>query len=149
MFKCLKRDELMARGVNKVILIGNMGQDPELRTPPDGKSFCTISIATGDTWKDKVTGEPVERTEWHRVKLFGKRAEAANLYTKKGTKIYIEGSLQTRKYTDKAGIERYITEILCNDFQILDSKPKNNNQEDIQQESPVESSAIPYDDIPF
>ncbi|ALU43941.1 single-stranded DNA-binding protein [Pseudoalteromonas rubra] len=102
----------MARGVNKVILVGNLGQDPEVRYMPNGNGVANISIATTDSWKDKNTGQMQERTEWHRVVLFGKLAEVAGEYLRKGSQVYIEGRLQTRKWTDQGGQERYTTEIV-------------------------------------
>lgn len=102
----------MARGVNKVILVGNLGQDPEVRYMPNGNGVATLSLATTDSWKDKNTGQLQERTEWHRVVLFGKLAEVAGEYLRKGSQIYVEGRLQTRKWTDQGGQERYTTEIV-------------------------------------
>lgn len=102
----------MARGVNKVILVGNLGQDPEVRYMPNGNGVANISIATTDSWKDKNTGQMQERTEWHRVVLFGKLAEVAGEYLRKGSQVYIEGRLQTRKWTDQSGQEKYTTEIV-------------------------------------
>lgn len=112
----------MARGINKVILIGNLGADPEVRYMPNGGAAATLNIATSESWKDKQTGEQQERTEWHRVSLFGRLAEIAGEYLKKGSKVYIEGSLRTRKWTDKNNIERYTTEIIASDLQMLDGK---------------------------
>ncbi len=109
----------MARGVNKVILIGNLGADPETRYTASGSAITTIRIATSESWKDKQTGEKQERTEWHRVKFFGKLAEIAGEYLKKGRQVYVEGSLRTDKYTDKDGIERYTTDIIANEMQML------------------------------
>ncbi|MBN8737193.1 MAG: single-stranded DNA-binding protein [Xanthomonadales bacterium] len=109
----------MARGVNKVILIGNLGADPETRYSASGTAMCTIRIATTDSWKDKQTGERQEKTEWHRVKFFGRLAEIAGEYLKKGRQVYIEGSLRTDKYTDKEGVERYTTDIIANEMQML------------------------------
>ena len=109
----------MARGVNKVILIGNLGADPETRYSASGTAMCTIRIATTDSWKDKQTGERQERTEWHRIKFFGRLAEIAGEYLKKGRQVYIEGSLRTDKYTDKEGVERYSTDIVANEMQML------------------------------
>jgi single-strand DNA-binding protein len=97
----------MARGINKVILVGNLGNDPETRYTPSGSAITTISIATSESWTDKQTGQKQERTEWHRVKFFGRLAEIAGEYLKKGRQVYIEGSLRTDKYTDKQGVERY------------------------------------------
>ncbi|HJU07174.1 MAG TPA: single-stranded DNA-binding protein [Rhodanobacteraceae bacterium] len=109
----------MARGVNKVILIGNLGADPETRYTASGSAICTIRLATSESWKDKQTGEQQERTEWHRVKFFGRLAEIAGEYLKKGRQVYIEGSIRTDKYTDKEGIERYSTDIIANEMQML------------------------------
>ncbi len=112
----------MARGINKVILVGNLGADPEVRYLASGDPVANISLATSESWKDKATGQNQERTEWHRVVIYGKMAEIASKYMKKGTKAYIEGSLRTRKWQDKNGQERYTTEIVCQDLQLLDSK---------------------------
>ena len=110
------------RGVNKVILVGNIGQDPESKFLPSGGAVCNISIATSESWKDKTTGQPVERTEWHRVVFFNRLAEIAGEYLKKGSKVYVEGKLQTRKWQDQSGNDRYSTEIVANEMQMLDSK---------------------------
>lgn len=104
----------MAGSLNKVELIGNLGQDPEVRYMPNGGAVTNLTIATSESWKDKTTGEKKEKTEWHRVVIFGKLAEVAGEYLKKGNKVYIEGSLQTRKWTDQAGVEKYTTEIVLN-----------------------------------
>jgi len=112
----------MARGVNKVILIGNLGADPETRAMPSGTTVANLRLATSESWRDKQTGEQQERTEWHRVALFGRLAEVAGEYLRKGSKVYIEGSLRTRKWTDKQGTERYSTEIVGNDMQMLDGR---------------------------
>ncbi|HEX7368882.1 MAG TPA: single-stranded DNA-binding protein [Rhodanobacteraceae bacterium] len=109
----------MARGVNKVILVGNLGADPDTRYSASGTAMCSISVATSESWKDKQTGENQERTEWHRVKFFGKLAEIAGQYLKKGRQVYIEGSIRSSKYTDKDGIERWSTDIIANDMQML------------------------------
>ena len=109
----------MTRGVNKVILVGNVGLAPELRQTTEGNSIVTLSLATSERWKDKQTGEQQERTEWHRVKMFGRLAEIAGEYLKKGRQVYIEGSLRTDKYTDKEGIQRYSTDIIANEMQML------------------------------
>lgn len=109
----------MARGINKAILIGHLGQDPEVRFTPSGSAVANLNIATTDKWRDKQTGNVQERTEWHRVVLFNKTAEIAQQYLKKGAQVYIEGRLQTRKWTDQQGIERYSTEIVANDMQML------------------------------
>jgi len=109
----------MARGVNKVILIGNLGADPETRAMPSGSSVANLRIATTESWRDKQSGEQQERTEWHRVALFGRLAEIAGEYLRKGSQVYIEGSLRTRKWQDKQGNERYSTEIVGNEMQML------------------------------
>jgi single-strand DNA-binding protein len=109
----------MARGVNKVILIGNLGADPEVRYTANNAPVTTIRVATSESWRDKQTGELQERTEWHRVKFFGRLAEIAGEYLKKGRQVYIEGSLRTDKYTDKEGVERYTTDIIANEMQML------------------------------
>jgi single-strand DNA-binding protein len=113
----------MARGVNKVILIGNLGADPETRYTQGGSAITTIKLATSESWKDKQTGEQQERTEWHRVKFFGRLAEIAGEYLKKGRQVYVEGSLRTDKYTDKDGIERYTTDIIADEMQMLGGNP--------------------------
>jgi single-strand DNA-binding protein len=113
----------MARGVNKVILIGNIGKDPEMRYTPNGVAVANLTLATSESWKDKSSGENVERTEWHRVVMFQRLAEIAGEYLRKGSKIYIEGRLQTRKWQDKtSGQDRYTTEIVADSMQMLDSK---------------------------
>jgi single-strand DNA-binding protein len=109
----------MARGVNKVILIGNLGADPETRAMPSGTTVANLRIATSESWRDKQSGEQQERTEWHRVALFGRLGEIAAEYLKKGSQVYIEGSLRTRKWQDKQGNERYSTEIVGNEMQML------------------------------
>lgn len=112
----------MARGVNKVILIGNLGQDPEVRFTPSGSAVCNLNLATTDTWNDRQSGQRQERTEWHRVVMFNKLAEVAQQYVKKGSRLYIEGRLQTRKWQDQSGNDRYSTEIVANDMQMLDTR---------------------------
>src|SRR5690606_20067363 len=109
----------MARGVNKVILVGNLGSDPEVKYSQAGTAICTLSLATSEQWKDKQTGEPQERTEWHRVKLFGRLGEIAGEYLKKGRQVYIEGRIRTEKYTGKDGIERYSTDVVADEMQRL------------------------------
>jgi len=109
----------MARGVNKVILIGHLGADPETRAMPSGSSVANLRIATTESWRDKQSGEQQERTEWHRVALFGRLAEIAGEYLRKGSQVYIEGSLRTRKWQDKQGNERFSTEIVGNEMQML------------------------------
>ena len=112
----------MARGINKVILIGNLGQDPEVRYTQAGAPVASVSVATSDSWKDKQSGELQERTEWHRVVFFSRLAEIVNEYLKKGSRVYVEGSLRTNKWQDKEGHDRYTTEIIANSMQMLDSK---------------------------
>lgn len=112
----------MARGVNKVILIGNLGSDPEIRYMPSGGAVANISIATSEAWKDKQSGQMQERTEWHRVTFYNRLAEIAGEYLRKGSKVFVEGSLRTRKWQDKNGQERYTTEIIASDMQMLDGK---------------------------
>lgn len=114
----------MARGINKVILVGTLGKDPEVRYSQGGSALTSISVATNESWKDKQTGEQKERTEWHRVKFFGRLAEIAGEYLKKGGQVYIEGSLRTEKYTDKAGVEKYSTDIIANEMQMLGGRPE-------------------------
>lgn len=112
----------MAASVNKVILIGNLGKDPETRYTPDGAAITNITLATTDTWKDKATGEKKEATEWHRVAFFGRLAEIAGQYLKKGRPVYIEGRIRTRKWQDKEGVDRYTTEIIADQMQMLGSR---------------------------
>ncbi len=112
----------MARGVNKVILVGNLGADPETKYMPSGSAVTNCSLATTDAWKDKQTGENVERTEWHRLVFFDRLAEIAGEYLKKGSQIYVEGKLQTRKWQDRDGNDRYTTEIRVRDMQMLGSR---------------------------
>jgi single-strand DNA-binding protein len=107
------------RGVNKAIVIGRLGRDPELRNLPSGGTVCSMSIATTEKWKDKATGEAKESTEWHQISLFGRLAEIAAEYLRKGARVYIEGSLRTRKWQDKQGQDRYSTEIIANELQML------------------------------
>jgi single-strand DNA-binding protein len=109
--------------VNKVIIVGNLGRDPETRYMPSGDAMTTISVATTDTWKDKATGEKKESTEWHRITFFGKLAEIAGQYLKKGSQVYVEGSLRTRKYVDKDGIEKYATDIRADEMKMLGARP--------------------------
>ena len=116
----------MARGINKVILIGNLGADPEVRYMPSGGAVTTISMATSEQWKDKETGAKQERTEWHRVVFFNRLAEIVGEYLKKGSKVYVEGSIRTRKWTDKSGNDRYTTEVVANEMQMLDRKDGGN-----------------------
>jgi single-strand DNA-binding protein len=129
---------MSSRGVNKVILIGNLGNEPDVRYMPSGDAVANVSLATSETWKDKATGEPRELTEWHRVVFFGKLAEIVKQYLHKGSKIYVEGKLRTRKWQDKEGQDRYSTEIVVDingQMQMLDSRPGG-------------GSSVPYDDAP-
>jgi len=112
----------MARGVNKVIIVGNLGRDPEMRTFPSGDQVANVTIATTDKWKDKQTGEMKEATEWHRVVFNGRLAEIAGQYLRKGSQVYVEGSLRTRKWTDQSGVEKYSTEIRADQMQMLGSR---------------------------
>lgn len=150
----------MAKGsVNKVILIGNLGSDPELRYMPNGNPVATLSIATSATWKDRNSGEQQTRTEWHRVVLFNKLGEIAGQYLKKGSKVFIEGELRTRKWQDKSGQDRYTTEIVGNEMQMLDSRggagdfnqssPQQSHAAPAQQQAAAPSAAEFDDDIPF
>jgi single-strand DNA-binding protein len=112
----------MARGVNKVIIVGNLGKDPETRYMPSGSAVTNLRIATTESWKDKQSGEQQERTEWHAVAMFGRLAEIAAEYLRKGSQVYIEGKLRTRKWQDKEGKDRYTTEIVADEMQMLGSK---------------------------
>jgi len=115
---------MASKGVNKVIIVGNLGNDPDVRYTPDGKAIANISLATSDSWKDKNTGEQQEKTEWHRVVFFNRLAEIVEQYLKKGSKVYVEGKLQTRKW-EQDGVERYTTEIVASEMQMLDSRGGN------------------------
>ena len=114
--------------INKVIIIGHIGKDPETRHMPNGDAATSITVATSDKWKDKATGETVEKTEWHRISFFGKLAEIAGQYLKKGSQVYIEGSLRSRKYTDKDGAEKYATDIRADNMIMLDVKQGDQSQ---------------------
>ena len=131
----------MSKGVNKVILIGNLGNDPDSRSFPDGSMVTAISVATSESWKDKNTGQMQERTEWHRVSMRDRGAfklgQIAAQYLRKGSKVYIEGKLQTRKYSDAQGIERYVTEIIADTVQFLDGKQQDAQQYAVPQQRPV------------
>ena len=118
----------MARGINKVILVGNLGNDPEVRYANNGAAIANISVATSESWKDKNTGEQVDKTEWHRVVMFNRLGEIAGEYLRKGSKVYIEGKLQTRKWQDQSGQDKYTTEIVANEMQMLDSRGDNAGQ---------------------
>lgn len=146
----------MARGVNKVILVGNVGQDPETRFTASGSAITNVSIATSESWKDKQTGQMQEKTEWHRVVFFNRLGEIAGEYLKKGSKVYVEGKLQTRKWQDQNGQDKYTTEIVANELQMLDSRGEQ-QAATAQNSAPQQSSsATPPpqmdsfdDDIPF
>lgn len=125
--------------VNKAIIIGNLGQDPQTRYMPDGNAVANISVATSETWKDKATGEKKEKTEWHRVTFYGKLAEIAAQYLAKGSKVYVEGKLQTRKWQDKDGIDRYTTEIVAHEMRML--SPKGEGPTPEQREARAAASA--------
>ena len=159
---------MSTRGVNKVIIMGNLGQDPDVRFLPNGGAVANITVATSESWKDKQTGETKEKAEWHRIVLFGRLAEIAGQYLKKGSKAYFEGQLQTRKWTNKEGQDQYTTEIVLQGFsgvmQMLDSKPAQQQQAQQkqggfqQQQAPQQSApkigpqepTIDFDDdIPF
>lgn len=121
------------RGVNKVIIVGNIGKDPEARQLQNGGSVCSITVATSEVWKDKQTGQQQERTEWHRIVFFNKLAEIASQYLRKGSKVYVEGSLITRKWQDQSGQDRYTTEILGSELQMLDNRQSGGQQNQMQQ----------------
>lgn len=151
----------MARGVNKVILIGGVGQDPEIRYTQQGAAIANVSVATSETWNDKNSGEKQEKTEWHRVVFFNRLAEIVAEYVRKGSKIYVEGSLRTRKWQDQQGVERYTTEIVAGEMQMLSSRSADSPAEHSQPEPRRERQTKPAqnhaddgfggfdDDIPF
>ena len=147
----------MARGVNKVILVGNLGQDPEIKYMPSGQAVCNISIATTESWNDKTSGEKVEKTEWHRVVFFRRLAEIAGEYLRKGSQVYVEGRLQTRKWQDQSGNDRYTTEIIANEMQMLGGKgggvatmPESSSPASQPEPVAAGSSSDDFDDdIPF
>ncbi len=163
---------MASRGINKVILVGNLGNDPEIRYTPSGSAIANLSIATSEQWKDKTTGEPREKTEWHRVVIFGKLAEIAGEYLRKGSQVYLEGKLQTRKWQDQSGQDKYTTEVVIDiggSMQMLGGRasgnmPASNDQGSMtnntaqQQQPQAQSQASPMepvtadnfdDDIPF
>jgi len=140
---------MASKGVNKAIIIGNVGSDPDIRTMPNGNQVVNLSIATSDEWKDKNTGDKKEKTEWHRCVFFNKIADIAAQYVNKGSKLYIEGRLQTRSY-EQDGVKKYSTEIVVNDMQMLDSKNTNSNNEVKEaSKNDVEKFDAFDDDIPF
>ena len=144
------------RGVNKVILVGHLGQDPEVRAMPSGSSVANLSLATNEQWRDKNTGEQQERTEWHRLALFGRLAEIAGQYLRKGAQVYVEGRLRTRKWQDRDGHDRYSTEIVVNELQMLGGRGGTSQAGPDRPSAPAESrepagrADMPFDDdIPF
>ncbi len=147
----------MARGINKVILIGNLGADPEVRYSAGGTAMANLTLATSSGWKDKQTGEMQERTEWHRVVFFNRLAEIVGEYLRKGSKVYVEGSLRTRKWQDKSGTDRYTTEIVANEMQMLDGRGAGTKEAAAGMPAMAEAGAAPEapmadhfeDDIPF
>ncbi len=149
----------MARGVNKAIIVGTLGQDPEVRYTANGSAVANISVATNESWKDKATGEAQERTEWHRIVMFGKLAEIAQQYLKKGSQAYFEGRIQTRKWQDQSGNDRYSTEIVANEMQMLGGRgggggaPMDSAGGSQSQSKPATPETAPmddgFDDIPF
>ena len=145
----------MSRGVNKVILVGNLGQKPEIRYTKDSKPIASFSIATSESWKDKTTGDMVEKTEWHNVTFFGRIAEVAEQYLDKGSKVFVEGKLQTDKWEDENGNKRSATKIIGNNMQMLDSRGSNNSSSfdessSAQNEAPTsQEGSFSEEDIPF
>ena len=144
----------MARGINKVIIVGNLGADPDSRAMPSGNAVTNISVATSESWNDRDTGEKQEKTEWHRVVFFNRLAEIAAQYLKKGSQVYVEGKLQTRKWEDKEGNERWTTEVVANQMQMLGDRMSNdmsnNNASSSQSSSDNDFSTDEFDDdIPF
>ena len=139
----------MSRGLNKAMIIGNVGQDPEMRYMPNENAVVTLSVATSESWKDKQSGQMQDRVEWHRVVMFGKLAEIAGKYVKKGSKLYLEGSIRTRKWTDNQGQDRYTTEIVANEMQMLDSRGEVGSAPTTQEPVAAQSAPAEEDDIPF
>lgn len=131
----------MARGINKVILVGNLGKDPEVRYSAAGAAIANLTVATTEAWKDRQTGEKQEKTEWHRVSMFGKLAEIAGEYLRKGQQVYIEGRLQTRKWQDQSGQDRYTTEIVASDMQMLGGRSGGGGSADFNQDSDFNQNA--------
>ncbi len=151
----------MARGVNKAIIVGTLGQDPEIKYTASGSAVVNVSVATNESWKDKQTGEAQERTEWHRIVMFNKLAEIAAQYLKKGSQAYFEGRIQTRKWQDQSGNDRYSTEIVANEMQMLGGRPQGAGssvpfEPPAQQQAAKKPAAVDtapvddgFDDIPF
>ncbi|MDA8619947.1 single-stranded DNA-binding protein [Luminiphilus sp.] len=152
---------MASRGINKVILVGNLGNDPEHRVLPSGGGVTNVSLATSESWRDKNTGEQQERTEWHRVVFFNRLSEIAAEYLRKGSKVYVEGSLRTRKWQDQSGQDRYSTEIVAQEMQMLDSRGGGMQDSGGYQPAPAAAAPaaaaagnpapidFPEDDIPF
>lgn len=145
----------MARGINKVIIVGTVGKDPEMRYSQSGSALCSLSIATNEKWKDK-NGEMQERTEWHRVKAFGKLAEIIGEYVKKGGQLYVEGKLRTEKYTDKQGVEKYSTDIIADEIMLLGGKSEGGDKPARQESrggggssAPARGEFVDSEEIPF
>lgn len=147
----------MARGVNKVILVGNLGKDPEVRYMPSGNAVANVTLATTDSWKDKQSGEKQERTEWHNIVFYSRLAEIVGEYLKKGSQVYVEGSLRTRKWQDKNGNDRYTTEVIANEMQMLGSRSGSADYSSAAASAPAPAKATATaggsddfdDDIPF
>lgn len=156
----------MARGINKAVIVGTLGKDPEVKYTAGGSAIANVSVATNESWKDKNTGEQVEKTEWHRIVIFGKLAEIAAQYLKKGAQVYFEGKIQTRKWQDQSGQDRYTTEIIANEMQMLGGRAENGNnpqnsahsgakpQNTTQHHRQAQFDDLPpsddgFDDIPF
>lgn len=140
---------MASRGVNKVILIGNLGNDPEVKYTASGSAITNITVATSESWKDKQSGEKKEATEWHKVSFFGRLAEIAGEYLKKGSKVYVEGSLRTRKWQDQQGVERYTTEIVAEEMQMLDGRGDSQPKANGRKESAPATNTDFDDDIAF
>jgi single-strand DNA-binding protein len=149
----------MARGINKAIIVGTLGRDPEVKYTAGGSAVVNVSVATNEAWKDKTTGENVEKTEWHRIVIFGKLAEIAAQYLKKGSQVYFEGKIQTRKWQDQSGQDRYTTEIVANDMQMLGGRADaSGGTSDFKPQQPASKPSSQFDappaddgfdDIPF
>jgi len=141
----------MSRGVNKVILVGNLGQDPEARNMPSGGAVTNISVATSEQWKDKKTGDQKERTEWHKVAFFGRLAEIAAEYLRKGSQVYVEGKLRTRKWQDRDGNDRWTTEVIADELQMLGGAPQQSEKrvKGGDMNPPQDVQDVYDDDIPF
>ncbi len=145
----------MARGVNKVIILGNLGADPDSRSTPGGTTVCNLSVATTESWRNRQTGEQEQHTEWHRVVMFGKLAEIAAEYLRKGSKVYLEGRLRTNKYEDKEGTTKYSTQIIADELQMLDRRPEGAAGEGSSAGAPSADAGQPdesgadFDDVPF